>query len=259
MSSATSFVTALLAERVARPPGLIAWNGSDPAARFAVYRNNVTVALIDALADTYPVTMALVGEPFFRALARSFARQHPPRSPVLAHYGADFASFIEDCPQATGVPYLADVARLEWLYVRAFHAADAAPLGREYIAALLADEERLGLVRLSLHPSLALITSRYAVASLWSAHRAEIDLAGVVPEAPESALVVRVGLAVEVIALAAGSAEFIARLLEGATLGAAANAALAADDRFDLAASLALLLGRGAIVGTEATGGGNQT
>ncbi|MBP8278840.1 MAG: putative DNA-binding domain-containing protein, partial [Propionivibrio sp.] len=43
MSAQTTFAAALLDPDLAPPNGLIAWNGSDPARRFAVYRNNVVV------------------------------------------------------------------------------------------------------------------------------------------------------------------------------------------------------------------------
>lgn len=88
-------------------------NGSDPTARLAVYRNNVVGSLIDALADAFPVAQQLVGVAFFRAMAGVFARQAPPRSRILAHYGEGFAEFIEGFEPARSVPYLADVARLE--------------------------------------------------------------------------------------------------------------------------------------------------
>lgn len=77
------FVAALLDPDAPYPAGLTAWNGSDPTRRFAVYRNNV----ISSLIDTFPVTLALVGEAFFRAMAGVLVRQAPPRSVRLADYG----------------------------------------------------------------------------------------------------------------------------------------------------------------------------
>jgi len=133
-----AFADALLARDVDCPPGLRTWNGSDPGRRFAVYRNNVIVGLVDALADTYPVVQAMVGDDFFRAMAREFVRSQPPTSPVLAGYGAGFAAFIEGFAPAAGLPCLADLARLEWLRVEVYHAADVAPLRVEEIAPRLA-------------------------------------------------------------------------------------------------------------------------
>ncbi len=82
-----TFAAALLTPELPSPAGLRVWNGSDPAARLAVYRNNVVSSLIDAVADSFPVTQELVGEEFFRAMAAVFVRAHPPRSKVLTHYG----------------------------------------------------------------------------------------------------------------------------------------------------------------------------
>ncbi len=133
-------------------------------------------SLIDALADTFPVVQDLVGEVFFRAMAGVFVRQAPPRSAVLAEYGEDFPAFIGHFGPAHGVPYLADVARLERLRVRAFHAADAEPLTPERIARALEDPERLPALQVLCHPSVGVLGSRYAVVSLWAAHQGRGDL-----------------------------------------------------------------------------------
>lgn len=137
MNDQALFAAALLDPDAPCPDGLTTWNGSDPARRFAVYRNNVIVSLIDALADTFPVTLELVGEAFFRAMAGIFVRRTPPRSTLLVDYGSGLPTFIERFEPAHPVPYLADVARLEMLRVRAFHAADADPLTLDQIAQAL--------------------------------------------------------------------------------------------------------------------------
>jgi len=242
MSDQRLFAAALLDPDAPCPAGLTAWNGSDPTRRFAVYRNNVIVSLIDALADTFPVTQELVGEEFFRAMAGVFVRQAPPTSAQLVDYGAGFPAFIAQFEPASTVPYLADVARLELLRVRAFHAADADPLTLERIAAVLADPERLPLLHVGCHPSLNVLNSRYAVVSLWAAHQGMGDLAKVHPAIPEIALVIRVGLEVQVIALPPGGDVLIDGFIAGRPLGEAAGLAITAHPDFDLTAHLALLL-----------------
>ena len=67
MNSQQAFANALTDPAQPCPPGLISWNQSDVAQRFAVYRNNVMASLVDALADTFVVTQELVGPEFFRA------------------------------------------------------------------------------------------------------------------------------------------------------------------------------------------------
>lgn len=247
MNDQALFAAALLNPDAPCPAGLTAWNGSDPTRRFAVYRNNVIVSLIDALADTFPVTQELVGEEFFRAMAGLLVRQAPPQSAQLVEYGDGLPAFIEQFEPAHSVPYLADVARLELLRVRAFHAADADPLTPAQIAQALADPERLPLLHVGCHPSLNLLSSRYAIVSLWAAHQGIGDLASVNPALSEIALVIRVGLEVQVIALPPGGDVLIDGFVAGLSLGEAAGLAIAAHPDFDLTAHLALLLRCGAL------------
>jgi hypothetical protein len=252
MSDHRVFADKLFSTQPACPPGLTTWNQSDPGRRFAVYRNNVMVSLIDALADTFPVTQALVGEEFFRAAAGVFARAHPPRSPVMAHYGNEFPDFIEAFPPAAGLPYLADLARLEMLRVRAYHAADAISLLPAAIAPLLANPERLPETRFELHPSLNVLVSPHAVVALWYAHQGdEVDsrLAEIDTTLPESALVLRAELEVETYRISAGAAAFVQSLRDGCCFGDAVETALATDAVFDLTDTLGLLLRSGAVTG----------
>ena len=247
MSPQRCFAEALLEPEQACPPGLITWNASDPARRFAVYRNNVIVSLVDALADSFAVTQDLVGEAFFRAMARVFAYTNPPTSRLLVFYGETFPEFIERFPPAASLPYLADVARLEFLRVRAYHAADVAPVRSEDIVAVLADEDKLPDLGLALHPSLAVLDSAAAVVALWAAHQGIGALATLVPDVPETALIVRDGLDVEVMSIPRASGVFIAAVKRGATLGDAMAAAQSVDRDFDATLPLALLIQKSAI------------
>ena len=246
-----AFTAALLDPALPCPPGLRAWNGSDPKPRLAVYRNNLVGSLIDALADTFPVAQELVGEAFFRAMAGVFVRQAPPRSRILAHYGEGFAEFVEQFEPARPVPYLADVARLELAYVRAYHAADAEPVSSEVVGLALASGDRMGDLRLVCHPSVTVLSSRYAVVSLWAAHQGTGDLGAVDPDSGEAAIVLRQKLDVVVLRLPPGAVEFVAASQQGHRLGDAAASAMHADAAFDLSATLALLMRHGALTAID--------
>lgn len=242
MSTQTAFALPLLQPELPCPSGLTTWNQSDPAKRYAVYRNNVTVSLIDALADTYPVVQQLVGEDFFRAMARLYAQAHPPQSRVMAFYGQGFADFIADFAPAASVPYLADVARLEMAYVRAYHAADAVALETAHLQALLADPQQLESLRVAMHPSVYIVRAPYAIVAIWAAHQTDDQTQDWAADVPQNALVFRSGLSVQVQAITNGPADFFAALQQGTTLLHAAQVAAAHDPSFDLTHALALLL-----------------
>ena len=247
------FSAALLDPDLPIPAGLRVWNGSDPAQRFRVYRNNVIVSQIDALADTFEVTQELVGEEFFRAMARLYAYAHPPRSRLMAFYGASFPAFIESFRPAAGLAYLSDVARLEYLRIVAYHAADVPGIRTEAVAAALDDQAALPLLGISFHPSLAVLSSASAVVSLWAAHQGVFDISSVAPDTAETALILRHGLEVEVIRISAAGGDFIRTLQSGSCLGVAIEAASATDDDFDLAGTLGLLLRKNAITAFDAS------
>ena len=145
------------------------------------------------------------------------------------------------------MPYLADVARLELAYVRAYHAADAEPVASAVVGLALASGERIGELLLACHPSVAVLSSAYAIVSLWAAHQGEGDLGAVDPDHGEAALVLRQNLDVLVLRLPPGAAEFVAAIQEGECLGDAAGAAMNVAPAFDLSATLALLMSHGAI------------
>ena len=236
-----AFAAPLLNPEWPAPPGLKTWNGSDPAARYAVYRNNVMVSLVDALAASFPVVLQLVGEPLFRAMAREHARRQPPESPVLAHYGEAFADFIDHFEAADSLPYLASVARLEWAYVSAFHAADAPSLPPQALHELLSRPEHLAAARLSFAPAVSLVRSKHPLVSIWRAHQEDGDFSGIDLRQAEAALIVRPALEVQVIPLSLPSADFLAELMAGRRL-AAAYEQCAAEGAPDLAGIFSLLL-----------------
>ncbi|MEW5751194.1 HvfC/BufC family peptide modification chaperone [Pseudomonas lactis] len=247
MSIQPTFAEALLAPQATCPEGVFSSNGAEPASRFAVYRNNVHSALINALAAAYPVARQLVGDEFFRAMAGLYAQAHPPTSPLINEYGGTFADFIQGFEPAWSVPYLADVARLERLRVRAYHAADCLVLDQHCVLRQLQGCAQLGQLRVGLHPSLATLESSYAVVSVWAAHQADGAIASLNPWHAQGGLVLRQGLVVKVFAIDRGSVTFINRLNQGAGLEMAIADALKASDEFDLHLCLTLLISHDAI------------
>jgi hypothetical protein len=247
-----AFATALLDPDLPPPASVVSHLSTSPRGRFAVYRNNVMVALVGALETRFAATRRIVGEEFFAAMARVFAATNPPRSPLMMVYGDDFPSFIEGFEPVAAVPYLADVARLEAARTRAYHAADAEPLTQEILATALQDRaETLGFI---LHPSVEIVTSPFPIVTIWAMNAGETELAPVEDWSGEDALVLRPGLDALVTRLPRGGAGFLEALRRGAPLGAAVETAHAATPGFDIAENLAILLGAGLVVGWRRVG-----
>ncbi len=218
------------------------------AARLRIHRHHVLASLTAALAATFSTVEAVVGPEFFAAMAGAFVMKAPPAQPVLSEYGADFPAFAAAWPEASGLPYLADVARLDWALNLAYGAPQVPALRLEDLAAVPPHE--LPGLPVSLNPGVAIITSAYPIDRIWVlSHRPEeagddpvaLDSGAVrllvFPRADDAAFV----------ALDAFEAALAASLLEGKALGEAFEAAAAAWPDADPRAALGRLLAVGAL------------
>ncbi len=220
-----------------------------PPKRFNVYRNNVRTSLIGALGAQFPVSKRLVGDAFFDAMANVFVAANPPRSKILIDYGDTFPDFVAGFEPARPVPYLGDVAALEWAHGRSYHAADARALQAEDFAGVPADA--WAAARLVLHPAVRWVGSDWPVLSIWHTNTHDAEVRQVALDHGEDVLLTRPQLDVSLRTIPPGGLAFVSALADKATIGAAASAALAANDQFDLAANLSGLIQSGAIAAID--------
>jgi putative DNA-binding protein len=246
-SSYTARFAAALINPVRPAPTLVAGpNGKAVARRYNVYRNNVTVSLIDALAAVYPAVQRITGTEFFRAMARFHVRATPPTSPLLFDYGREFPAFIEAYEYARSMPWLADVARIERAWLDAYHAADAAPLSADALA--LVPPERLAGVVFTAHPATRTVRSHFSALTIFAANRGEGIQGQIDAGTPEDALITRPEMDVIVRHLPKGGAVFLTSLMSGRTLGEASALAFHSSSSFDIAANIAGMIEAGAFI-----------
>lgn len=233
---AEGFAAHLLDPATPGPSGIAGPHGKGAEKRFGVYRNNVTVGLVNALASMFPATERIVGEEFFRAMAKLYVRSAPPRSRLLAEYGADLADFVDAFPPLGQLPWLPDVVRVERAWLDAYHAADAGPLMDGSLGAI--SPHLLGEVVFEPHPAARIIRSRFPVVTIFSANREKEDVAPLDLDRAQDALVTRPQLDVLVTSLPPGGATFLEALIAGETLAAAAGRAATDEPAFDLGANI---------------------
>ena len=249
------FRAALLGGAEAAPPPEVLGGRVDAAARLAIYRGNVIGNLTGALRLTYPAIERLVGAAFFTGACASFVVASPPDSADLYEYGAGFAAFLEAFAPARTLPYLADVARLEYAVTRALHAPLVPPMDAAALASVPAAAED-GL-RFLPHPALSLLDLAHPAAAIWEA---------VLTEAPEaraarlSAIDLDAGGAHLAVLRGAEGPEFLALspaafALAGALAGGVAlGAALDRVPATEAASCLGVLLTQGFFAGWRVSG-----
>lgn len=233
-----------LFETSSPPAGLRSWNSPIPTRRYDVYRNNVTSSLRNALASRFPAAEKIVGYEFFQAMAETFIRSNPPRSPLLMSYGEEFPDYVETFEPARDLIYLADVMRLELARGRAYHAADAEALALHSLATI--DPVKLGSLIFTPHPSLTVFSSPHPAVTIWAMNDGKRALAPIDDWQGEDALVVRPQLIVNTILVPPGGGALFRGLVAGKPLGEAVEAAGNSDDNFDLSTNLTVLLTSGA-------------
>ena len=234
------FTAALLGSETSVTGSWVRTNGIDPERRIAIYRNNSRIAQTEALAGIYPAVRQLVGENFFECMAEEYREHYPSTSGDLRNYGAALARFLESFEPAASLPYLPDVAHLEWAWHQCFHAAAAEPANTAALTALGTVIE--GETRLSLIPASRLLTSLYPVADIWAfaldphRHQQKLDL-----DALDEAqlLIARAREHVDVMALTAEQFFWLACIASGQTLAAAFERTMTSYPDFDFATSLA--------------------
>ncbi len=168
---------------------LKAYSREELEARLSVYRNNVFHSLTDVLKDTFPAVASVVGEAFFEALCVAYIKTSPPREAAMIHYGDTFPGFIASFKHARELPYLADLAKLEWMIHSAYYQAEATPLPLEHFSAL--SNTDLAAARLIFHPSFALISSPYAIFSIHEFQDDDQQKATLNYNSPENVMVIR--------------------------------------------------------------------
>lgn len=148
------------------PSWILAPSGQ-AAERLDVYRTTVLDSLVRALRLSFPTVHRLVGAEFFERAGQTFAGGHLPDRADLNRYGADFPAFLQSFAPCAALPYLPDVARLDWAAGRALHAGDDEPVALEALAGIT-DADAASL-RFTPHPSLSLLRSDFPIDDVWRA------------------------------------------------------------------------------------------
>lgn len=212
---------------------------------FMVYRNTVFKGAVDALQANFPTVTRLVGEQWFRAAAAAYVRKSPPADARLVYYGAGFPAFLAAQETACALPYLADVARLDRLWVEAHVAPDDALADAAAIAALSAEY----LERAVLRPHAAarwVWFETMPAFTIWRANREESEVPEDLIWQAEGALLTRPRGEVIWRPLSAAGCAFLDACAEGQPFESAAQRVLERLANVDFGAMLGDLLLAGA-------------
>ena len=199
--------------------------GLDAAVRVGIYAEMYRARLVDVLGDDYPRVLACISKEAFDALACRYLVRHPSTHPSVRYLGERFPEFLAG--DRGTVPFLVDLARLEWTRVEVLDAADAEPLR-------LADVQALSpcqwpALRLQTIPACRVLDCTWPAHEAWETARAPLT------PAATTIKVWREGWSVSHAAIGALERRALAMLEHGETFGGLC-AALADDREAEVAA-----------------------
>ena len=242
----SSFVNFLVGETSSDFVETVDAGGTDPVSLLSIYRNNMLITLTDALAATFPVVRRLVDPRFFDYASQTFISSNLPSRPCLAEYGSEFPSFLALFPPAAELPYLSDVASLEWAISRVMRSEMEPEISLESIVDLETDPAE---IRLRIGTAVHYLASAYPIHQIWLANHSDIEPAEMHLSHKGEHLQIRQTDSLELQCLPAAVWLFRALIADGGGLGAAAEAALELDPLFDLPVALAIMFNEGIVVG----------
>lgn len=146
------------------------------AHRLSVYRDSILGGITTALTNIYPVCVALVGEKYFTHMVAGYLKNFPSNSPDIGNYGEYLPDYIADFEPAKTLIYLADVARLEWFWHKAFNASnDQTSVQNHQPLSALQNIQEHELPNIRFHPvsSASILSSPYPIHKIWQVNQSD--------------------------------------------------------------------------------------
>jgi hypothetical protein len=221
--------------------------GRDPERRLAIHRRHYESSLVTAIRTKFPATAWLVGSPFLDDAAKKFARQHPPSGPCIAEYGEEFPRFLSSYLGAARVPYLHPFAELEWHLGQVAISVERPPLALEDLSRI--ETNALADAALTLQTGLRYLHASWPVDDLMKLYLSETAPSEYRLAAADIWLEVR-GARGQFQINRLDAAEFVFRkaILDGQSIGAAAEHALDTNAEFDVGRGFATLVANGHVI-----------
>lgn len=188
-----------------------------------VYGGGYRTRIREALAEVYEAVRFVLGESRFAELANTYAERFPSHDYNLSFAGRHLPELLAGWPLTQELPFLPDLARLEWLVCQAFHAFDEPPADLAPLAAM--PVKAWAQVRLRFQPSVGLIASAWPIRDIWAARSGPRGTVNVkLVNQPQRVLVCRRGVTVTCELLEEDAFALLQRLAAGEPLGAACGA-----------------------------------
>ncbi len=204
-------------------PGLLSPQREAPGAeRLAVYTEGYLARMQQALAEVYEAVRHVVGRRAFADLSRAYAGAFPSHEYNLSFAGRHLPAFLASAALTRELPFLPDLAQLDWLVCQAFHAHEQPAMSAHALALPEGGLEAWAHARLILQPSMGLVASPWPIRDIWAArHQPVAQVTIDLVDRPQHVLIARQGLQVRCDLLEPAAFALLQALHGGRPLGEA--------------------------------------
>jgi hypothetical protein len=223
--------------------------GWNPERRLAIHQRHYQSSLIAAIRTKFPATAWLLGTPVLDEVAREFVRQHPPAVPCIAEYGEELPRFLSTYPGAARVPYLHSFAELEWHLGQVAISVERPALALEDFSRV--ETDALMDAGLTLQAGLRYLHASWPVDDLMKLYLSEAAPSEYRLASADVWLEVRGARGeLQINRLGAAEFSFCNAILDGQSIGTAAEHALDANAAFDVGGAFTKLVTGGHVIAT---------
>lgn len=217
-----------------------------PSSHILIHLNNIQTNLTEALKNTYPLLLKLLGEEFFKVAAQEYMYRYPSRSSNLHDYGRYFGDFLSQYDPVNELIYLSEVAEFEWACHILYVAADHPPFKTQSLEKFTPEQH--GHIHFLLHPASWIHRFQFPI----------LDIVDLCKEDPEGTvdldkgginlLVLRKELDLTLTPLNQADFFFLEALNQDSSLNDALHLAKSVDPEYGLAEKLPAFIQKGIIV-----------
>jgi hypothetical protein len=212
-------------------------SGLNARQRMNIYKNNVFATLTDALKKTYASILSLVGEEAFTVVARKYITQYPSISRNLYDFGDKFSLLLESLSATVSLPYLSDMAQLDWMYRQVLHETENTPLDMHALQSI--SSEKYPALKFNLKSASRLLASRFPLLKMWHLCRGKAEEIVHLDEGGDKLLITRhASLAMTIEKLTEGEFALLSAFKEHLPFEKACVLALQAEPVFNIEAFL---------------------
>ncbi len=148
----------LLEEIVDQPP-------LKPNDRLDIYAIGYLSRIVEAMAGDMETVSRALGEAKFHRLVDDYLRSFPSKTFTVCDIGAHLSQFIRASAWNEQYPFLADLARLDWLAQQSYFADDSKPFDTNSLNSRTPEDWNTAIFLLA--PSVGLVASDWSLSRIW--------------------------------------------------------------------------------------------